>query len=223
MTPRRFLALILGLAVAGVVAFILSARRGAIPSTAHLRVNPEGLITWSVGSDDAPVEVWEGSDYQCPDCVRYEAEEMPEIRRRFIETGKVRWRYLLFALPTHAEAGPATHAFACAREQGDSAAGVMHRSLFQTQPQWAKSAGHLDVFRGIAASNGMDVDSYDGCMASGRYRDAVAKTWAEAQRVGFPGTPTVLLYGRFYVGGLTANQLDRVLDRPPEQAGRTSP
>ena len=216
MTPRRFLALLLGLAVAGAATLIFAARRGEGPRPAALRVNPEGVITWTIGAEDAPVEVWEGSDYQCPDCVRYEAEAMPEIRRRFIETGKVRWRYLLFALPNHAEAGPATHAFACAREQGDRAAAAMHRALFETQPEWAKSPGHLAVFRGIAESNDMDVSAFDACMASGRHREAVARTWAEAQRVGIPGTPTVLLYGRFYVGGLTANQLERVLDRPPE-------
>jgi protein-disulfide isomerase len=218
MTPRRFLALLLGLAVAGAGTLIFAARRGDAPRAAALQVDPDGVITWTIGADDAAVEVWEGSDYQCPDCSTYEAEAMPEIRRRFIETGKVRWRYLLFALPNHAEAGPATHAFACALEQGDSAAGAMHRALFETRDQWARSPGHLAVFRGIAESGGMDVTAFDACMAAGRYRDAVARTWAEAQRVGIPGTPTILLYGRFYVGGLTANQLERVLSRPPQPA-----
>jgi protein-disulfide isomerase len=180
-------------------------------------VNPEGVITWQLGVESAPVEVWEGSDYQCPDCARYELEAMPDIRKRFIETGQVRWRYLLFALPNHVEAGPATHAFACAREQGEREAEAMHRGLFETQSEWARSPEHLRVFRRIAATAGMDSSAFDACMTSGRYHASVVRSWDEAQRVGIPGTPTVLLYGRFYVGGLTANQLERILNRPPDQ------
>lgn len=214
MTPRRFLAVILALAVAGALALVVLRTRGPRPAT--LQVNPEGIITWQLGSDAAPVEVWEGSDLQCPDCARYEAEEMPAIRARFIETGKVRWRFIFFALPNHAEAAPATHAFACAKEQGEEPAGSMHKGLFESQAEWARSPGHQAVFRGLAERGGLDLGAWDSCMASGRYREAVARSWSEAQRVGIPGTPTVLLFGRFYVGGLTANQLERVLSRPPE-------
>lgn len=216
MTARHFTWLLLGLVLAGVGGLVFLTRRASAPRGANLVVNPDGVVSWALGSEHAPVEVWEGSDYQCPDCARYETEAMPDIRTRFIATGKVRWRYLLFALPNHNEAAPATHAFACAREQGDSAAAAMHRGLFETQAEWAKSAEHLAVFRRLAESNRLDLAAFDACMTSGRYRDAVAKSWAEAQRVGIPGTPTVLLYGRFYVGGLTANQLERVLNRPPE-------
>jgi protein-disulfide isomerase len=197
-------------------ALVFLTGRGPSSGGTSLTIDPDGIVTWSLGPADAPVQVWVGSDYQCPDCARYETESMPAIRSRFIAAGKVRWRYLFFALPGHQEAGPATHAFACAREQGDSAAEAMHLGLFERQVEWSKSPGHLAVFREIAAADSLDLDAYDACMASGRYRDAVARTWTEAQRVGIPGTPTVLLFGRFYVGGLTANQLERVLNRPPE-------
>jgi len=191
------------------------ATRGVKARAAALKVNPEGIITWQLGSESAPVDVWEGSDFQCPDCARYEAEEMPAIRSRFIETGKVRWHFLFFALPNHAEAAPATHAFACAQEQGERQAAAMHRGLFEAQAEWARSPGYLAVFRRIAESGGLELGAYDACMESGRYREAVARSWREAQRVGIPGTPTILLFGRFYVGGLSANQLERVLSRPP--------
>ena len=223
MTARQFLYLILGLVLAGVAGLVLIARRGSGPRMASIDVRPDGLVTWTLGAADAPVEVWEGSDYQCPDCARYEAEAMPDIQARFIATGKVRWRYLMFALPNHREAVPATHAFACAREQGDAHAAAMHRGLFETRAEWAGSTGHLAVFRRLAEADSLDLDAYDACMDSGRYRNAVAESWNEAQRVGIPGTPTVLLFGRFYVGGLTANQLERVLNRPPDPAAPAEP
>lgn len=212
MPPNRFLAVILALLIAGVGALVLMSRGGHAPAATDLTVNPDGLVTLTLGSAEAPIEVWEGSDYQCPDCARYELEEMPAIRERFIATGRVRWRYLLFALPGHAEAVPATEAVACAQEQGQAAAEAMHTGLFETRDEWARSPEHHQVFRRLAEQRGLDLASWETCMSEERHRAAVERTWREAQRVGIPGTPTVLLFGRFYVGGLTANQLQRVLD-----------
>ncbi|HEX9893210.1 MAG TPA: thioredoxin domain-containing protein [Gemmatimonadales bacterium] len=216
MSPRRFRYGLVALALIGGGALLYLIRQASAARPAAVTIDPVGVVTFTIGSAQAPIEVWEGSDYQCPDCSRFEVEAMPDIRRRFIETGRVRWRYLLFALPNHAEAVPATHAMACALEQGQAKALVVHGGLFATQPEWSKSADHRTVFRRVAAGAGLDLGAYDACMESNRYAAAVAKSWREAQRVGIPGTPTVLLYKRFYVGGLTANQLERVLTQPPE-------
>ena len=197
--------------LSGAAGLIYLARRSPVAEPAALVIDTTSVVTYSIGAPDASLEVWVGSDYQCPDCTRYELESMPEIVRRFIDTGRIRWRYLLFALPGHNEARPATHAVACAQEQGQSAAGAVHRGLFATQAEWARSAEHRAVFRRVAEQGGLDLAAWEACMTSGRYTAAVEKSWQEAQRVGIPGTPTVLLYGRFYVGGLTANQLERVL------------
>jgi protein-disulfide isomerase len=201
----------MALAVLGAGVLIYLARRSPLVEPAVLVIDTTGVVTYSIGSPDASLEVWVGSDYQCPDCTRYELESMPDIVRRFIDTGRIRWRYLLFALPGHNEAPPATHALACAQEQGQSAAGAVHRGLFETRAEWARSEEHQAVFRRVAEQGGLDLAAWEACMTSGRYAAAVEKSWQEAQRVGLPGPPTVLLYGRFYVGGLTANQLERVL------------
>lgn len=215
MSPRRFIVVIMALAVLGTGGLIYLARRSPVAEPAALVIDTTSVVTYAIGSPDASIEIWVGSDYQCPDCSRYERESMPEIVQRFIDTGRVRWRYLLFALPGHDQARPATHALACAQEQGPSAAGAVHRGLFETRAEWARSAEHQAVFRRVAEQGGLDLAAWEACMNSGRYAAAVEKSWQEAQRVGIPGTPTVLLYGRFYVGGLTANQLERVLQQPP--------
>lgn len=212
MTVRHFQLILLSLAVAGVLALtVLTLTRPDPVHPARFVVDPEGAVTLTVGSPEAPVEVWEGSDYQCPDCARYELEVMPEIRRRFIEPGRVRWRYLLFALPGHEEAVPATHAVACALEQGHGEALALHEALFRHLGEWSRSPEHPAVFRRLVEEIGMDSAAWQECTDSGRWRQAVEQGWREARRVGIPGTPTVLLNDRFYVGGLTANQLERVM------------
>ncbi len=215
MTTRSSFAILLGLTALG-AAMLWFLTRPSEPARASLAIDSAGAVVYSLGAADAPLEVWVGSDYQCPDCRRYEEAEFPAIAERFIETGRVRWRVLLFGLPGHAEAVPATHGMACALDQGSVAAAAMHRGLFATQPEWSKSPEHLAVFRKVAADGGLDLASYDTCMASNRHAAAVSHSWREAQRVGIPGTPTVVLFDRFYVGGLSANQLERLLTRPPE-------
>lgn len=210
---RMFLvALVLMVAVLGALLLYLAQTRDARRSGPVITLNLENTVSWVVGSPDAPLEIVEGSDLQCPDCKRYEEEAKPAIMERFIATGQVRWRYLFFALPGHDEALPATHALACAMEQGDAAADAMKTGIFATQAEWSRQPTHMETFRTVAAGAVPDLAAWDACTASGRHLEAARHGWRAAQAAGIPGTPTVILYDRFYVGGLTANQLGRVLE-----------
>lgn len=210
---RTFLVLLGVMAVVfGAVLLALAGSRDARRTGSVISLDLEGTVNWVVGSPDAPIEVIEGSDLQCPDCKRYEEETKPAILERFVTTGQVRWRYLFFALPGHEEALPATHALACAIEQGDTAAAAMKAGLFATQAEWSRQPTHHETFRAVAAGAVPDPVAWQACMDSGRHAAAATRGWRAAQAAGIPGTPTVILFDRFYVGGLTANQLARVLD-----------
>ncbi len=210
---RMFLiVLVLMVAVLGLLLFYLAQTRDARRSGSVVALNLEGTVSWVVGSPDAPLEIVEGSDLQCPDCKRYEEEAKPAIMERFVATGAVRWRYLFFALPGHDEAIPATHAMACAIEQGDAAAAAMKTGLFATQAEWSRQPTHRETFRAVADGAVPDPAAWQLCMDSGRHAEAAARGWRAAQAAGIPGTPTVILFDRFYIGGLTANQLARVLE-----------
>jgi len=210
---RRFLAVLVALsALGGGLLAYLAFSRDARRSGASVEVNLQGTLSWVVGSPDAPVEVLAATDYQCPDCKRYEEAEMAAIQARFIDSGQVRWRHLILALPGHDDAIPAARAMGCAMEQGEAIATRMHRGLFAAQSSWARQPGVLDSLRVVATGAGVSLGDWDPCMASGRYTDEVAQSWRAAQAAGVPGTPTLVLFDRFYVGGLTANQLGRVLE-----------
>jgi protein-disulfide isomerase len=200
-----------GAGVMGWMVFHRPPASGAAPT----RVDLTGTLSYVVGDPSASLEVVDVSDYQCPDCARYEKEEMPAIRERFINTGKLRWRYLLIALPNHPEAVPASHAMGCAMEQGPIPAARMHGSLFETQESWAHNPEHLVHFRVLAERAGVDLAAWDACMQSRRFAGAIAQGWRAAQRAGVPGTPTVLVFDRYYVNGMTANQFERLLNAPP--------
>jgi protein-disulfide isomerase len=54
----------------------------------NLTVN--GAAIYVLGKSDAPVTMVEFTDYQCPYCGRFEATTFPEIKKNFIDTGKMR-------------------------------------------------------------------------------------------------------------------------------------
>src|SRR6185436_20896272 len=53
----------------------------------------------SKGAADAPVTVYEMSDFQCPFCRRHALETFPELERDYVATGKVRWIFINFPIP----------------------------------------------------------------------------------------------------------------------------
>jgi len=52
----------------------------------------------SLGSDDAPVTMIEFSDFQCPFCKSFFERTLPEIKKQYVEAGKVRLVYRDFPI-----------------------------------------------------------------------------------------------------------------------------
>ena len=71
----------------------------------------------SQGNDNAVLTIVEFSDYQCPFCGRHARETFPQIRRDYIDTGKLRFLSRDLPLDFHANAFPAAEAARCAGEQ----------------------------------------------------------------------------------------------------------
>lgn len=71
-----------------------------------------------IGNANAPVTMIEFSDYQCPFCLRFWSETLPQIKKDYIDTGKVKFVYRDFPLNIHPMAEPSARAANCAGEQG---------------------------------------------------------------------------------------------------------
>src|SRR3954454_19340950 len=77
------------------------------------------LTSRTKGSPKAPVTVYEMSDFQCPYCRKFARETFPKLERRYIVTGKVRWVFIIFPLPSvHPPAAAAAELALCSAKQG---------------------------------------------------------------------------------------------------------
>ena len=137
------------------------------------------------GARDAGLTLVEFTDYQCPYCSRHVRETLPQIEKAYVDTGKLRYATLDLPLERiHDLAFKAAEATHCAGQQGRY--WEMHDRLFEHQEA-------LEPWSDHAVALGLDGALFDGCLASGRFANAVKRDMAEAAKIGFDGTPSFLL------------------------------
>jgi protein-disulfide isomerase len=155
----------------------------AAPS--KIKMNLEGLPM--LGAKSAPVTLVEFTDYQCPFCRQFHVQTFGELKKTFIDTGKVRFYSRDLPLDSmHPNAMRAAEATHCANEQGE----------FWTLREWM---GHhpdtldLDSLLAEAGTLKMDVTAFRVCVVSEKYKADVQADMMEAMRIGVDGTPAFVV------------------------------
>jgi len=202
---QKLLLTLLGLIQAVVIAVGLGAARLAG------QVAESSLAARSKGSPSAPVTVYEMSDFQCPYCKRFAQETFPEIERRYITAGKVRWVYINFPLTNlHPHAVPAAELSLCAARQNGF--WRIHDLLFQYQETWAplKEAGPF--FVSLADSAKLSKKAILACLQDPETRKSLQAEAEGAERAGANSTPAFYIEGGLMEGALPLPVFQRVLD-----------
>src|SRR4030065_892175 len=138
------------------------------------------------GKADAPVTIIEFSDYQCPFCGRFVKNIFPDIAKKYIDTGKVKYIFRDFPLDFHKQAPKASEAANCAGDKGKY--WEMHDKLFDNQ-----SALTLDNLRQYAKDIGLDADSFNTCIDSGKHAAEIAKDFEDGKKAMVSGTPSFII------------------------------
>ena len=197
---NRFYLLLGAVALAGIAWLVYQIGK---PSGVSIPVNvtvlaadTAGFRGYLLGSPDAPVEVSEFADFQCPACENFETIQFPAVQQQLISTGQVRWRYRDFPLEMHPHARVASHAGACAGEQNKF--WEMKQVIYARQTEWSPVRNAAGKFSEYAKEVGLDVGQYDECMKSAKFAGRIQASVDEGKKLGVNGTPTFLIGGRLY-------------------------
>ena len=176
--------------------------------------------------DPSGVPVIEYGSLTCPHCAVFSKETFPELKKDYIDTGKVRFIFREFARNPLDVA-----AFVLARCVGDDNAFAADEVLFAAQDKWAFVMKPLEPL--IAAMRPTGLKTHDQaitCLKDQSKADAiVAITKRANDAVHVTGTPTFVIDGKVYGGELTLDQLKAILDplvktsRPPVTAQLPTP
>ncbi len=151
--------------------------------------------SYSIGSKDAPLTMVEFTDFQCPFCQRFHVSTFSDIKKNYIDTGKLRFVSRDMPLDFHPNAMQAANAGRCAGEQGQFWA---MRDRMNSNPE------KLDMNSLVAYAQELklNVNTFRTCVESGRYKTAIQNDMALAAKIGANGTPS------FVIGKSTPDGVD---------------
>ena len=154
--------------------------------SAEIDISPVTDKDHIVGSRNAPIVIVEYSDTECPFCKNFH-NTMKEVVS--VYGGQVAWVYRHFPIAQlHAKAAKEAEATECANELGGNQ-GFWNftNKLFET----TNSNDSLDPSElpKIALAVGLDVNAFNTCLSSGRYKEFITKSIEEAIKSGARGTP----------------------------------
>lgn len=143
------------------------------------------------GNPDAPITVYEFSDYQCPFCARHFAQTEPALNETYVQGGQIRIVFMDFPLvQIHPNAPMASTAALCAGEQSPVAFWKMHSLIFETQNDWENSVEPMAFFEGLSSQLDIDSEAFAKCLESGRTEAVIERSYATGRALGFSGTPS---------------------------------
>jgi protein-disulfide isomerase len=170
-----------------------------------LLTQPRGTLSlkdsWARGDANAPVTIVEYADYECPYC-QAQAPVLDKIEAEF--QGKLNLVYKDTPLPMHPHAEKAAEAARCAGVQGKF--WEYHDQLFKTRKL------DMDELKKLAGTLKLDTDAFNKCLDSGEVADKVKENLNEATSLQIEGTPTFLINGRFFNGGLTYDEMKKTIE-----------
>jgi protein-disulfide isomerase len=218
ITRRAFLqnvsalALLAGFGLAG-PDFVQAApaQKDSVPPEELMK--PGALPEQVLGAPDAPVTIIEYASMTCPHCAMFHEKTYPELKKKYIDTGKVRFIFREFPLDPLAAAG-----FMLARCAGEGKYFPMIEILFHQQKTWAVEKP-LPPLLTIAKQAGFSQQSFEQCLANQKLLDDIEKVRDRgAKEYGVSSTPTFFVNGKVQRGAPTIEELDKLIE-PHLKAG----
>jgi protein-disulfide isomerase len=204
-------ALALAAALTGVapLASLVAPAHAQTPSPADLQqAGPLGEM--SLGSETAPVTVIEYASMTCGHCANFHVKTYPELKTRYIDTGKV--RYIFREFPLDPLAAGAFMLARCAGKDDKSRYFSMLEVLFQKQKEWVVQKP-IPPLLAIAKQAGFTQQSFEQCLANQPMLDGIEQVRNRAaEKLGVNSTPTFFINGKLHRGDLTIDDLAKEID-----------
>jgi protein-disulfide isomerase len=158
--------------------------------------------------DSSGVPVVEYGSLTCPHCATFSREVFPELKKDYIDTGKVRFIFREFPRNPLDVA-----AFVLARCVGDDKTFAAIELLFNEQDKWAFVDKPLEPLIAAMRPTGLTQDQAMTCLKDQAKADAIVAIGKRAtEEIKLTGTPTFVIAGKVYGGELTMDQLRAILD-----------
>ena len=175
---------------------------GGAPPAGNVQISMEGAHI--LGNPDADVVMYEFSSYTCPFCKRFHDETFSDIKKNYIDTGKILYVYKHFT--RNQVDVVAANAAECAGEQG--------KFFEYSNKIYANQAALSDqeAFSRFASELGLNTQEFDTCFESQKYSQKASQNLQEGQANGVTGTPGFIIGGKLIPGAQPYNVFASAID-----------
>lgn len=170
-------------------------------------LKPGALPDKQLGKDDAKVTIVEYASMTCPHCAHFAATTFPDLKKKYIDTGKARYILREFPFDPSAEAG-----FMLARCAKDNYFPMVD-VLFAQQANWVGVSNTKDALLQISKLAGFTQESFEACLTDQKLLDdvrSVQKRGASEFKV--DSTPTFFINGKTYKGAMSIEEMSAIID-----------
>jgi protein-disulfide isomerase len=170
-----------------------------------LKAGPLPEIT--IGRADAPITIVKYMSLTCPYCRQFQATTFPQLKREFIDTGKV--RMILREFPIGFQSGLATIALRCAPPDKQLA---LYEKFLAQQAAWASQDVRPEPIAKIAAQVGVTSAQFDACRQDAQLIAGLKAVKERGRTLGIVGTPNFFVGNRLIKSVLTIDQIRAAID-----------
>lgn len=166
----------------------------------------------TAGQDDATLTMYEWCDYAYPNCVVYANDILPELQKKYVDSGKLRIVHKEFPVAGGDPSVVASLAAQCAGNQGEYE--KMSKWLYRDS-SWSQAGevpAIIDLMKSTAKDMGLDSEAFDACMDNQETLETVKQDYFEARDLEFHDLPGVVIGGHVIQDGVDAEKLDTIID-----------
>ena len=176
-----------------------------VDKTALLQVQPTDHV---LGDPKAPITLIEYASLTCPHCAHFSVTVLPELKKKWIDTGKVKLIYRDF--PLDQTALKAAQLAECAGK--DKYFGVIDM-IFATQQKWAAASDPIGELAKSLRIAGMGDAEVKACLANDAVANGVIADYRGGETLGVNSTPTLFINGEQFKGARSVEELDATFSK----------
>lgn len=171
-------------------------------------MKPGAMPEHVMGKPDAPFTIVEYSSLTCSHCAAFHKDVFPELKKKYIDTGKARYILREFPIDDLAAAG-----FMLAHCVESEKYFDFIETLYGRQEEWAFVEKPLPVMQKLAKEAGIHDDRFKQCLTNEKVLKYIEETRERAsKKFGIHGTPSFFVNGKSVVNDNTIKPFEKIIE-----------
>jgi protein-disulfide isomerase len=211
ITRRDFCEGSAAIALAAAFGTVLPATEALAQKVADAELlKPSPLGEMVLGPANAKVTIIEYASMTCSHCAHFAKTTYPELKKRYIDTGKV--RYILREFPLDPLAAAGFMLARCAAKDDANKYYALIDTLFHQQDTWVVQKP-IPPLQAIGRQAGLSEKDFNACLTNQSMLDKIESVRKNAtDKLGVNSTPTFFVNGEKLTGDVSIDDLAKKID-----------